>query len=92
VVFDGMRYNSIGGTAGGAWTGAYVVNAGIIQEIAIDTSGASSEAETSGVRANIVPKQGGNRFATTLFANFANDSAEPDFDSLTPPGEGGRPS
>ena len=75
LLFDGMRHNSTLGGGGGG-TGGYVVNPGTVEEIAVDTSGASAEAESSGVRANVIPKQGGNKFHGTFLANFANHSMQ----------------
>jgi Carboxypeptidase regulatory-like domain len=75
LLFDGMRHNSTLGGGGGG-TGGYVVNPGTVEEIAIDTSGASAEAESSGVRANVIPKQGGDRFSGSFLVNFANHSMQ----------------
>jgi hypothetical protein len=75
LLFDGMRHNSTLGGGGGG-TGGYVVNPGIVEEIDVNTSGASSEAESSGVRANVIPKQGGNRFSGNFLANYANHSLQ----------------
>jgi hypothetical protein len=47
---------------------------GNVQEYSFEISAHSAESETGGVRVNIVPKDGGNRFSGSLFANFANDS------------------
>src|SRR6202011_4279552 len=49
---------------------------GAIQEYTLETSGRSAESETSGVKTNIVPKEGGNTFHGSFFANFANASME----------------
>lgn len=71
--FDGMRSGNMFGTGGGA-NGPYPINNAIVQEIAVDTSGPSAESEVSGIRSNIVPKQGGNSWSSYFFANGTNDS------------------
>ncbi len=65
---DGMRSGNIFGTGGGT-NGPYPVNNAITQEIAVDTSGPSAESEVSGIRSNIIFKQGGNRYSGFFFAN-----------------------
>ena len=76
LLYDGMRVNSVATTGGGTAASGYGSNAGSIQEIAIDTSGASAEYEVSGMRANLIPKQGGNTISVYFLANFANSSLE----------------
>src|SRR6266852_6856660 len=51
MIIDGMRYGNVFGTSGGA-SGPYLINNGIIQEMAIDVSGAGADAEVGGFRAN----------------------------------------
>ena len=43
------------------------------QETQIDTSGADASVGTGGVRINVVPKDGGNRFAGGLYATGTNE-------------------
>ena len=74
-IFDGMRLGNIIGTGGGP-NGPYPVNNGMIQEISVNTSGASAEYEVGGLLTNLIPKQGGNRFSTYVFANFSNDTLQ----------------
>jgi hypothetical protein len=45
---------------------------GNVQEYAFEVSGHSAESESGGVRMNIVPKEGGNRYSGFFFTNFAN--------------------
>jgi hypothetical protein len=71
-LFDGMRMGNLFASGGGA-NGPYPVNNAMVQEIAVDTSGASPEAEVSGVITNIIPKQGGNRYTGFFFGNYTND-------------------
>lgn len=77
LVFDGMRYSNIYGV-GGASSGPYIVNNGMVEEIAVNTSGGSAEQEVSGIVANIIPKQGGNDFSAYFFANFNTDELQAD--------------
>ena len=56
--------------------GGWNVNAGTVEEFSVDTSGSTAEAEVSGVRVNIVPKQGGNIFSGFFLGNYANDALQ----------------
>lgn len=76
-IMDGMRYGNTFGT-GGQLAGAMSINNGMIEEIAVDTSGATAEADVAGVRANLIPKQGGNRLGGQLFLNFMNEHLQAD--------------
>ena len=73
LLYDGMRFSSVGGSGGGRGALGYTYDNGTVQEMAIDTSSASAEYEVSGFRANAIPKQGGNRFETYFLGSFAND-------------------
>ena len=42
-----------------------------MQEMAFQYSGNSAELETGGVRINMIPKEGGNRFSGSFFTTFA---------------------
>ena len=75
MLFNGMRYNAVWGTGGGSG-GTYTVNSGTVEELAMDTAGASAEAESSGVRVNIIPRQGGNRFSGNNTFTYASDALQ----------------
>src|SRR5262245_696579 len=77
MLFNGMRYNAVWGTGGGSG-GTYTVNSGTVQELAIDTSGATAEAESSGVRVNVIPREGGNRLSGANTITYANDALQGD--------------
>jgi hypothetical protein len=47
---------------------------GTVQEYSFEISAHSAESETGGVRMNIIPKDGGNRFSGQFFANYADDN------------------
>ncbi len=53
-----------------------VPNMVAFQEITYDTSAASAEMATGGVRINFVPKDGGNTFNGSWFGSFANHSMQ----------------
>jgi hypothetical protein len=75
MIYDGMRYAAVWGTAGGS-SGAYSLNPSLIEEVAVDTAGGTAENEVAGVVANIIPKQGGNTFSGYLFVGGTNDSLQ----------------
>ena len=75
LIFDGMRYANIYGV-GGASSGPYMVNNGIIDEISVNTSGGGADQEVGGVVANIIPKQGGNDFSAFTFYNLNTDELQ----------------
>ena len=74
---DGLRFNSMEGTAGGAGRGFYV-NAASAQEVSLQTAGNSAESETGGIMLNIIPKEGGNRFTGYLFSNYTGGDLQAD--------------
>jgi len=51
---------------------------GNIQEYAVQVSAHSAESESGGVRVNMIPKEGGNRFSGSFFTHFANGSMQAD--------------
>ena len=67
---DGMRFNNLEGTGGGARI--FAINVGSMQEMNVVTSGISAEYETGGVQMNIVPKEGANIFSGYFATNYAN--------------------
>jgi hypothetical protein len=77
LIFDGMRYNNMNGSGGGGLTN-FMLNTGSIQEMSVETAGASVENQVSGVFINVIPKEGGNRFKGYLFASGSNKSLQSD--------------
>ena len=67
---------SVGSSQGSGSTG--VGNIAAYQEMAVDISGISAEQKEGGVRMNLVPKEGGNRFAGGFYTAFANKSMQGD--------------
>ncbi len=56
----------------------YYLNMASIQESSVTISGESAELQKSGVRNNIVPKTGGNKFSGFLFVGGGNHSTQAD--------------
>jgi hypothetical protein len=73
INIDGMTIN--GNNAGGTSWG-FIPNPAAAQEVAVELGGGSAEFELGGVQINFVPKDGGNRYAGYLFANYANTSTQ----------------
>ena len=55
-----MAYNN-GQGRGGSFT-AIATNDATVAEVSLETSGLSAESEVSGIRSNVIPKDGGNTF------------------------------
>jgi hypothetical protein len=70
ALYDGMNFNN-GQGRGGQFI-AIVTNDATVQEMAIETAGLSAESEASGVRINLVPRDGGNRFSGLVIGSFSN--------------------
>ena len=58
----------------GSSSNMYMSNASAAREVVVSTSGGLGEADTGGVVVNIVPRDGGNTFSGTVFANYAGSS------------------
>jgi hypothetical protein len=69
---DGSPTN---GGEGAQWT-AFVPNMTSTEEITVDTSGSSAEQAVGGVRINLIPQSGGNRFSGSLFVTGVNSAFE----------------
>ena len=74
ALYDGMNFNN-GQGRGGQFI-AIVTNDATVQEMAIETAGLSAESEASGVRVNLVPRDGGNRFSGLLIGSFSNHNLQ----------------
>jgi hypothetical protein len=64
MAIDGLRVNNLCGS--GQYSGFYM-NDGAIQELSYLTGAESAEIQSSGIRVNQVPKDGGNRFSGNFF-------------------------
>jgi len=73
IDMEGLRLGLLG--AGGAYASTGVSsNDASTQEISYEIGAISAETTGGGVRVNIIPKDGGNRFSGSIFGNFANES------------------
>jgi carboxypeptidase family protein len=68
---DGLRLNNL--CANGAYSGVYW-NDQSLQEFSYVTGADSAEMGQGGIRVNMVPKDGGNRFKGTAFGNYTPSS------------------
>lgn len=66
---EGLRLNNL--CANGAYSGVYW-NDGSFQEISYVTGADSAEMGQGGIRVNMVPREGGNRFHGSVFGNFTH--------------------
>ena len=73
---DGMSYNT-GNGRGGAFS-AVRANEASTQEVSVETSGLGAESELSGVRTNVIPREGGNTFKSTTNLRYANAAMQTD--------------
>jgi hypothetical protein len=76
ALYDGMPFNN-GQGRGGQFI-AITTNDATVQEMAIETAGLSAEAEASGVKINLVPRDGGNTFKGVVIGSFTNHSLQSD--------------
>jgi hypothetical protein len=60
---------SLGASLNGTGVSYTVADVGNAQEVVFSTAGGLGESENAGPAMNIVPRQGGNRFSGTFFAN-----------------------
>src|SRR5581483_11838427 len=64
MAIDGLRVNNLCGS--GQYSGFYM-NDAAVQELTYLTGAESAEVQSSGIRVNQIPKDGGNRFSGSLF-------------------------
>ena len=75
MAIDGLRVNNLCGN--GQYSGFYM-NDAAIQELSYATGSESAEIQSSGIRVNQVPKDGGNRFSGSLFAQYQGSGLQSD--------------
>ena len=63
------------GTGSGI-SGPYLINNAMVEEVAVDTSGAGADAEIGGFRSNVIMKQGGNRFSSYWYGSGSGDALQ----------------
>lgn len=74
VTVDGLMVNGLDGD--GAVQQYF--NQAMMEEMSYQTSGAGADVSPGGVRMNIVPRDGGNRFASTFFAAWTDKAWQSD--------------
>jgi hypothetical protein len=70
---DGLSMQSQGTSVS-----AFAANAGMVQEVVVDSAAGSAEQSAGGVRMNIVPRDGGNTFSGSLFAGGTGSRLQSD--------------
>jgi hypothetical protein len=70
VYFDGMGIENSAGNS------SYQINAAVVEEMVLQTSGISAEVNADGPVMNVVPKEGGNTFRTILNGNYSGTKME----------------
>src|SRR5262245_5326607 len=68
ALLDGMQFNGEGQGRG------FYFNPAAAQEASVQLGGQTAEFENGGFQANMIPKDGGNRFSGLFSANYANDN------------------
>jgi hypothetical protein len=72
MLLDGMNVSGVSSYWG------FMPDPAATQEIVVSLGGGSAEADLGGVQMNFVPRDGGNRFSGSVFANFANEGMQGD--------------
>src|SRR5580700_2085149 len=74
---DGINIATMGNqtNSGQAWS-TFSLNPASVQEMSFETDANSAESAGGGVRVNVIPREGGNAFHGTFFANGANGAME----------------
>src|SRR5713226_5829122 len=70
VYFDGMGIENSAGNS------SYQINAAVVEEMVLQTSGISAEVNADGPVMNVVPKEGGNTFRTILSGTYSGKGME----------------
>ena len=71
-LIDGMNFNGEGAGRG------FYFNPAAASEVSLELGGQSSERELGSVQANLVPKEGGNKFSGSFFSNYTNKHMKSD--------------
>ena len=75
IAIDGLRVNNLCGS--GQYSGFYM-NDAAVQELTYSTGSESAEIQSSGIRVNSVPKDGGNKFSGSFFVQGRGSSLQSD--------------
>src|SRR4051812_15342578 len=71
LLMNGMPFNNMN-NSGGGYNHTLAINTGTVQEMTVTTSGSTSEVKTSGVVANTLAKEGGDKFSYYFYGDFTN--------------------
>ena len=74
--FQQLRDGMFWGTLVAAGNKMSSLNQATVDEVTVQTSGATAEAESGGALINVVPRDGGNTFRGSFAANFANQGLQ----------------
>ena len=74
VNIDGMGMENMSGVG----NSSYQLNAAVVEELVLQTSGISADTNADGPVLNVIPKQGANTFSGSLLGVFSNDKLESD--------------
>ena len=75
MAIDGLRVNNLCGS--GQYSGFYM-NDAAVQELTYSTGSEAAEIQSSGIRVNSVPKDGGNKFSGSFFLYGQGSSLQSD--------------
>src|SRR4051812_8733702 len=75
IAIDGLRVNNLCGS--GQFSG-FFMNDASVQELTYSTGSESAEIQSSGIRVNTVPKDGGNKFSGSFFTYGQGSSLQSD--------------
>ena len=75
IAIDGLRVNNLCGN--GQYSGFYMNDASV-QELTYSTGSENAEIQSSGIRVNSVPKDGGNKFSGSFFVQGRGSSLQSD--------------
>jgi len=73
ISLEGVSTRNMNGP-GGLFAARYIVNPGMIQEVAVSLGSQGADQQMGAVVTNAIPKSGGNTFSGFLFGHRANES------------------
>ena len=73
IELEGVSTRNMNGP-GGLFAARYIVNPGMVQEVAVSLGSQGADQQMGGVVTNAIPKSGGNAFSGFFFAHWANES------------------
>jgi carboxypeptidase family protein len=74
VLLDGMSVENMQGIG----NSSYQINAAVVQEMVLQTSGISADTNADGVVLNVIPRDGGNSFGVIATGLYTNEHFESD--------------